>query len=248
MSETNRHKRQYLKYKKKYLLTKKSLQSGAGDDKSDENTTINLVKGQYTITTPNEQEAIRNARTVTFTDTVMRIDAELVKGIKNDMFNGYSTLAAMVDKRRTTYTFILPSSLKHIEKNAFDFSNEYSFNEYVIDFKKATVLETIGEKAFASCISQNIIQFPKSLTRIDNGAFMKMSSHGVDFTHATSLIEIGDYAFMSCTGLVSNTDGNDCILSLPSSIKTIKQYAFAFTNIKTMAIESTDLSIGFGRF
>ena len=78
-------------------------------------------------------------------------------------------------------------------------------------------VETIGDRAFASCTALASVELPNNLQSINNYAFQSCSSL-TSIAIPTGLETIGDFAFQSCSSLTS--------ISIPQGIKTIGQNTF----------------------
>ncbi len=79
-----------------------------------------------------------------------------------------------------------------------------SFDEYPVT--------VIGAEAFADVQTITVVNFPKSVTKIEEKAFAG-SSIKKAFMHRSSITEIGAYAFSECKNLVQ-TDMPSCLTTL----------------------------------
>lgn len=119
-------------------------------------------------------------------------------------------------------------------------------------------LESIGERAFANCISLQSVSWPSSLREIGMAAFCndtalvslsspmpKQAVHAYTFADCHSLHEvdlsnitdsIGDYAFVRCTSLSS--------VVIPEGVKRIGDYAFFQSGVKHLTLPQSLDSLG----
>ena len=131
----------------------------------------------------------------------------------------------------------------------------------VVNLGSCPSLKTIGEGAFSLCNSLAAIRIPDSVTLIDDDAFFDCSR--LEKVKLGSKVErIGMYAFAFCDRLLS--------ISFPASVKTVEMYAFvqcdalatislgsvktignyafAFTDPAALSIPASCESIGVGAF
>ena len=78
---------------------------------------------------------------------------------------------------------------------------------------------SIGNWAFANCISLISLTIPNSVTSIGNWAFANCISL-ISLTIPDSITEISSYAFQNCSGLIS--------ITIPDSITSISEYTFQY--------------------
>lgn len=131
----------------------------------------------------------------------------------------------------------------------------------VVNLGSCPSLKTIGEGAFSLCNSLAAVRIPDSVTLIDDDAFFDCSR--LEKVKLGSKVErIGMYAFAFCDRLLS--------ISFPASVKTVEMYAFvqcdalatislgsvktignyafAFTDPAALSIPASCESIGVGAF
>ena len=95
-------------------------------------------------------------------------------------------------------------------------------------------IETIGEQAFAGCLSLESVSLPSSLKTIGNGAFDGDVSLDFDLRFAKGLTSIGVRAFAGCAMRNLNLNG--------TAIKTIGDEAFFGAGTETLTADATELS------
>jgi hypothetical protein len=101
---------------------------------------------------------------------------------------------------------IIPDNLgvKSIGDRAFSPSID---NVKASNFKSVTIPEgvtSIGKWAFEYCVLLDTVKFPKSITKIDEGAFSECSNLAT-FTIPYGVTDIGSWAFSNCSSLKSVT-------------------------------------------
>ena len=112
-------------------------------------------------------------------------------------------------------------------------NNQYSGStKFVKNGKEVTEVDiptgvtSIGENAFAGCISITKIIIPNTVISISSGAFMNCTNlTTIEFTAGSNIEEISSSFCYNNKKLVS--------ISLPGSIKSIGNYAFYNTGLKT---------------
>lgn len=169
-----------------------------------------------------------------------------VKTIKSNVFSGCSSLQ----------TVVIPGNVKKIESRAFS---------ECPNLKKVIMkngVATIKEAAFCECGKLSSITIPKSVKKIEGYAFSETSwltkkskqrkdklviiNHIlVDGTKAKGKVKIPkgvnvitERAFFENTKVSS--------ITIPSTVKTVGEYAFAFTNIKKITFPKSVKNIGVG--
>ncbi len=101
-------------------------------------------------------------------------------------------------------------------------------------FEDITVT-VIGAEAFAGVQTITVVNFPKTVTKIEERAFAG-SSIKKAFMHRSSITEIGAYAFSECKNLVQ-TD-------MPSSLTTIGEKAYYYCdNLKVATFRGDTANI-----
>ena len=125
----------------------------------------------------------------------------------------------------------LPDSVVTIGANAFS----YNINLSTFTITNNSQLETIGDSAFSMLYSLKTIHIPSSVISIGNSAFATLTGRNgltsVTFGANAKLESIGNNAF----------EGNDQLvqMTLPASLKSIGNYAFAdTTNLSEFSIEA----------
>ena len=147
--------------------------------------------------------------------------------------------------KTTVHPSMLDLSGKGIKAiGARTFFNAATNNEAeAYGYKYASLLQTItipegvreiGKSAFAGCFGLTDVILNKDLVRIDQDAFNVFvdgmeTSTKVNLEVCENLEYIGGYAFQGCKGIEN--------ISLPSSIKSIGEYAFMSTNAHTNFME-----------
>lgn len=84
----------------------------------------------------------------------------------------------------------------------------------------------IGSEAFAGVQTITVVNFPKTITKVEERAFAG-SSIKKAFMHRSSITEIGAYAFAECKNLVQ-TD-------MPSSLTTLGEKAYYYCDMLKVA-------------
>ncbi len=92
-------------------------------------------------------------------------------------------------------------------------------------FEDATVT-VIGKEAFANVQTITVVNFPDTITKIEERAFTG-SSIKKAFMHSSSITEIGAYAFAECKKLVQ--------IDMPSSLTTIGEKAYYYCDMLKVA-------------
>ena len=114
--------------------------------------------------------------------------------------------------RKTTMSkmtvITIPASLKIIEKEAFAANDALK----KITIKNGSLLEKIGENAFAMCLNLSGIELPDSLHVIENGAF-KRCEKMTKVNLGGGVEKLGDEVFLFCTRMTN--------LTATGSLKTI---------------------------
>ena len=151
----------------------------------------------------------------------------------------------------------LPATLTSIGRKCFYGCESLE----VVNLGSCPSLKTIGEGAFSLCNSLAAVRIPDSVTLIDDDAFFDCSR--LEKVKLGSKVErIGMYAFAFCDRLLS--------ISFPASVKTVEMYAFvqcdalatislgsvktignyafAFTDPAALSIPASCESIGVGAF
>ena len=95
-------------------------------------------------------------------------------------------------------------------------------------------ITTIGENAFYEFEKMTSVKIPDSVTKINDGAFMGCKTLA-NVTLSSKLIEIGEGAFYLCPFKS---------ISLPSTLKTIKDSAFDYTGLTKITIPASVTFIG----
>ena len=92
-------------------------------------------------------------------------------------------------------------------------------------FEDVTVT-VIGAEAFAGVQTITVVNFPDTITKIEEKAFAG-SSIKKAFMHRSSIIEIGAYAFSECKKLVQ--------ADMPSTLETLGEKAYYFCDMLKVA-------------
>lgn len=112
-------------------------------------------------------------------------------------------------------------------------SNNETLKE--VSFASDSLLEFIGEGSFSNCVNLEKINFPSSLVKIEQGAFIGCSSlQKVVFAKEANLKIVSGSSFFDCVNLKE--------VILPINLKSIGSYAFYNTNIERFEVSrSTNL-------
>ncbi|MBR0377551.1 MAG: leucine-rich repeat protein [Lachnospiraceae bacterium] len=160
-------------------------------------------------------------------------------------------------RQKPVTSVALPATLTSLGKKCFYGCESLQ----VVNLGSCPNLKTIGEGAFSLCNSLTAVRIPDSVTLIGDDAFFDCSR--LEKVKLGSKVErIGMYAFAFCDRLAS--------ISLPASVKTVEMYAFvqcdalasiglgsvktignyafAFTEPAALSIPASCESIGVGAF
>ena len=192
----------YLKYKKKYLISKTQLQYGGS------------YGGSYGVFD-------KEAKKFTFNANITEITEEIVTSISS-IFNvqlyilpkSLITIGekAFYDLSKASFDFSEATELETIGDKAFWYCQE---NKTV---KFHAKLNTIGDEAFYSCNNTTFdFSDATNLTTIGDAAFGFCKKLTFDFSKATQLTDIGELAFYSCTAITN--------ITIPSTV-TLKDNSF----------------------
>lgn len=96
--------------------------------------------------------------------------------------------------------FIMPKLVRKIDMLTFAESNLHE-----IVFPEGSVLNTIGNNAFASCSSLSTCNIPASVTDINSYAFQNCAEAYLSFKSGSKLQNIGACAFLNCAKMPSFT-------------------------------------------
>ncbi len=121
----------------------------------------------------------------------------------------------LLEYRGTKTEIVIPSKVKHIDKNAFDRVRE-SLTQVVLP-KNMTKIDF---SVFADCKSLTKVQLPENLNKIEVGAFSNcVSLEEIEFPDGLKHIET--YVFSGCTKLKSVTLPKECeyVLAFPKDCK-----------------------------
>ena len=202
-------------------------------------------------------------------ESVTMIDDNAFEGctaLRSVTFQGNSSLANVgseaFQRCRALVEIRFPASLETLGMNVFEGCNVLETATFDPDCN----LKSIDDGCFWHCRLLREVQLPKSLLRIGEGAFEKTTIvsiripaavtaigdrafadcpdlEKVEIPPSSSLLTIGAAAFENCARL------ND-VGTLPASLKTIGNYAFARTAIRTLHFPPTSgvSEIGTGAF
>lgn len=117
-------------------------------------------------------------------------------------------------RQKSVVRVTLPATLTSLERKCFYGCESLE----VVNLGSCPNLKTIGEGAFSLCNSLAAVRIPDSVTLIGDDAFFDCSR--LEKVKLGSKVErIGMYAFAFCDRLAA--------ISLPASVKTVEMYAFA---------------------
>lgn len=108
---------------------------------------------------------------------------------------------------------------------------KYTGTEAVVELNIPEAFEdvpvaVIGKEAFAGVQTITVVNFPKSITKIEERAFAG-SSVKKAFMHRSSITEIGVHAFSECKKLVQ--------VDMPSTLETIGERAYYYCDALKVA-------------
>lgn len=140
-------------------------------------------------------------------------------------------------------------------------NEQFSGNVRLKSVDLPNTLEKLGEKAFEGCTNLSEITIPSSLKTIGNRAFYNCEKI-TEVTLPEGLVSIGEYAFYCTSKGVYNysrpanrgmstgiVGGQIKALNLPSSLRSLGQYAFAYqTELQSLVIAEGLTSIGSNAF
>lgn len=144
----------------------------------------------------------------------------------------------------------LPNSVTSIGDNAFDYCRAME------SITLPNALESIGNSAFVNCIALKSIEIPNTVTSIGNGAFSRAGLGTVTVPGGATL---GSNVFAQCEsltgivlpeGITSIPDGllNGCSamteFTIPATVTSVGNSAFARTSLSNIVIPDTVTSIG----
>ena len=135
--------------------------------------------------------------------------------VPEDQFNG---------KCPKLQTITLPKNLRSIGENAF------RYNEYISVISLPETMQEVGEYAFMYCSNLQTINWPASITTIPEYCFDECKKLE-PFQIPEGVTSIGRDAFYYCSNFTS---------SLPSTLKSIGESAFARSNMQNVEVTITD--------
>ena len=141
----------------------------------------------------------------------------------------------------------IPSSVESI--GAFTFSNNIRL--YNLNLEAISSLKTIGSSAFEDCSSLVRIDLPKTLEKVDGSTFVgctNLKQISVDKKNKNFISSNGVLYNKSKTTLIAYPAGlSESTYDLPSTVKTLGIYSFAFSKIETIDLKNVT-SIADGTF
>ena len=171
-----------------------------------------------------------NPVTLQFPSSLERIGNYAFSGFHNGTKN-HNLEIHIIDLSNTQLTEIPPYAFA-----------EFSSTDWGGKIRLPDSLLVIGEHAFENCrngffsIGDYItVNIPRNVTKIDAYAFNNTYIN-LQFQTNGSLKEIGDYAFYSC--------GKPEKIILPNTVERLGDYCFYSSEVKTISIPSSVLSIG----
>ena len=136
-------------------------------------------------------------------------------------------------KMNNLATIVLPTGLTSIEKNAFNGCTS------LLSFTVSKGLKTIGESAFSGCSGLQTVIYPEGMEEIGPSAFTSCSGL-TSIIIGEGLKKIGTSAFEKCSNLVN--------VQFPSTLETIRDFAFYYTNISNLVLPDGLQTIGKASF
>jgi hypothetical protein len=130
-------------------------------------------------------------------------------------------------------SIILPDTITNI--GTYAFHNTTSLASITL----GNGIISIGDYAFNNSPFNTII-IPDTVTTIGSNAFQGTSLASVTFSGTSTIANINSYTFDSCASLLSFT--------IPNSVTTISQFAFANSGITTITINDQITSLGASAF
>jgi hypothetical protein len=153
---------------------------------------------------------------------------------KNNIPNG--ALYDGVTNNTIISQLLIASNIINIGNDAFRLCTSLTS----VNITSTHSIQTIGEYAFAGCITLQSITIPNSIANIGDYAFAGCSGlTAINMpTEVTSPIcTIGDYAFQSCSKIKT--------ITIPSNVRSIGKYIFAnCTSLTNINIVGNIVSIG----
>ena len=201
--------------------------------------------------------------------TAIHVDAANTSYLSEDgiLYNIDKTSIILYPEKKSGTTFAIPNTVTIIESAAFNYSTltditipdavtEIKFGAFWKCEKLAAItlpnaLVTLGEDVFHECTSLTSITIPGSVKEIGYGAFSfctKLASIQVDAANTAYMAEAGVLYTKDKTVIHSCPAGKSGTFTIPSSVKTIGNYAFAYSPLKSITIPGSVATIGNNAF
>ena len=197
--------------------------------------------------------------------TAICVDAANASYMSDDgvLYNKDKTSIILYPEKKSGTTFAIPNTVKIIESAAFNYSTlssitipdavtEIKFGAFWKCEKLAAItlpnsLETLGEDAFHECTSLTSITIPASVKEIGYGAFSycsKLASFQVNAANTAYMSEAGILYTKDKTVIHTYPAGKSGTFTIPSTVKTIGNYAFTFSPLTSITIPGSVVTLG----
>lgn len=194
------------------------------------NATINYVSAESSVDTIGTTDTTTDTSNFEFDEDTLTITKytgdDLVVTIPSEI-NG-KKVRSIGCKAFNQNTFIqkvvIPNTVISIDRTEYTALLEYgafsgctSLKEVV--FEEGSILNTVGERAFAECVNLTNITIPSDVTYVGINAFSNCKSL-TSITLPQSLTYIGSKAFYNCSSMHS--------ISIPNSVTSIEEEAIGY--------------------
>ena len=178
-----------------------------------------------------------------------------VRELGDNVFKGASSLEAVTLSEGLTKmgdsvfsgcwsleTIYLPSTLKTIGENTFSGCSSLKN----VRFAANSVIEVLPRTTFVGCTSLEIIELPASLTEITGRDEEASSGSPSLFSSCTSLKRVTFAEGSKCVRIgLSAFEGTSLEeFTIPASVTTVENRAFAYTELTSIIIPNTVMSVG----
>ncbi len=167
--------------------------------------------------------------------------SEGLESIGDNAFTFVEIASNTVDGSKKYDAITLPASLRTLGEEAF--SSIFTLGSITLN----EGLVSIGDRAFRNCSIASTITLPSTLTSLGEGAFSEQRSLVPEFKSNSSAYVIVDQMIMdaSKTRVYGFATGSEITsITLPSSVRTIDPYAFAYFSSKNAKLASLTLNDG----